>query len=155
MLRRRFRLAGISLILILSQGCTEPQFVLSGRAQAVIDSTFAQIEKDVTADSVGGITVVFAKGQQILATKGFGLAVPDSLVAAEAHHIYRIGSISKSMTAAAMMILIQDGVFKLDDPVESVFPEIKTIDGYDKHPAITFRQMASHTAGLILSLIHI
>ncbi|NIN73531.1 MAG: serine hydrolase, partial [Gemmatimonadetes bacterium] len=62
----------------------------------------------------------------------------------------RTGSISKSFTAVLMMQLVERGIFELDDPVVEYFPEIGHLaDPPADMKPITFRMMASHTAGLI------
>lgn len=64
--------------------------------------------------------------------------------------ISRTGSISKSVTAVLMMRLVDGGVVGLDDPVEEYLPEMELIrDARPEAPAVTFRHLASHTAGII------
>lgn len=59
---------------------------------------------------------------------------------------FRIASMSKSMTAAAVMILVERGTFDLDDPVVDVLPEF-TLDD-PRLRDITVRHLLSHTSGL-------
>lgn len=61
---------------------------------------------------------------------------------------FRIASMSKSMTATAIMILVQDGRLRLDDRVVDVLPEFVMADA--RHAEITIRQLLSHTSGLSL-----
>ena len=111
-------------------------------------STFAEtVEADVESDSVGGVTVALARDGEVLWWGAYGWADPEAGVPAARETIYRTGSISKSFTAVLMAILIDDGVVSLEQPLESLMPEI---DGLLERPADAspvLRQVASHTAG--------
>ncbi|WP_017830672.1 serine hydrolase [Microbacterium sp. UCD-TDU] len=61
---------------------------------------------------------------------------------------FRIGSMSKSMTATAIMLLVQDGSVELDDRVVDRLPEFTMADA--RYEQITIRQLLSHTSGLSL-----
>ncbi|PQZ61111.1 serine hydrolase [Microbacterium sp. MYb54] len=61
---------------------------------------------------------------------------------------FRIASMSKSMTATAIMLLVKDGAVDLDDQVVDVLPEFTMAD--PRHEDITIRQLLSHTSGLSL-----
>lgn len=62
---------------------------------------------------------------------------------------FRLASLSKSITATAVMLLVDRGRFTLDDPVVKVLPEFRLAD--PRYPAITVRQLLSHTSGLSVS----
>ncbi|MGO4487100.1 serine hydrolase domain-containing protein [Microbacterium sp. 2RAF4] len=59
---------------------------------------------------------------------------------------FRIASMSKSITATAIMLLVQDGALALDDRVVERLPEFTMAD--PRHQDITIRQLLSHTSGL-------
>ncbi|MFJ6531441.1 serine hydrolase domain-containing protein [Microbacterium sp. NPDC091662] len=61
---------------------------------------------------------------------------------------FRIASMSKSMTATAIMLLVQEGEITLDDRVIDRLPEFTMRD--ERHEDITIRQLLSHTSGLSL-----
>ncbi len=60
---------------------------------------------------------------------------------------FRIGSITKPMTAAIVLQLIDEGVIELDEPVETYLPG--WLDGYEYAEEITIRQLMDHTNGLV------
>src|SRR5699024_12009745 len=64
----------------------------------------------------------------------------------KAHTPVRIASVSKPVTAFAVLQLVDDGDIRLDDPVTSVLPELY-VGGTDPD-AITIRMLLSHTSGL-------
>ncbi|MCY3700858.1 MAG: serine hydrolase [Gemmatimonadetes bacterium] len=125
-------------------------FAATGQDADVIDAFSRQIAADVEADGIGGITAAVFKGDQVLWAQGFGWADPANRVPAGVRTIYRTGSISKSVTAILMADLVEEGTVALDDAVVDYLPEAA---GFGDPPAgmepITFRQLASHTAGLI------
>ncbi|MEV0582565.1 serine hydrolase domain-containing protein [Nonomuraea sp. NPDC050310] len=59
---------------------------------------------------------------------------------------FRIASMSKSMTAAAIMVLVDRGRVSLDDPVVKLLPDFKLADA--RFAGITVRHLLSHTSGL-------
>jgi len=94
------------------------------------------------------ISAVIIKNDRIIWRSAYGYLNRDSDIPADSNTIYRIASITKTFTALLLMQLVQEGKLKLDDPVEKYLPEIKKVNGYEIGERITFRQLASHTAGL-------
>lgn len=117
-----------------------------------LENVIATFEKQVVPQlmqqSPGSNTVTVFQGNEILWCKGFGWANIEQQIPADAESVYRIASVTKPFTAAVMMILIEQGLLALDDPVERFLPEIRNLIGYANYPPITFRQLASHTSGL-------
>lgn len=116
---------------------------------AAIDSFRLRLRADVAADSVGGITAAVVIGDRMVWAEGFGWADRDRRIPAGVETIYRIGSISKSFTAVAMMRQVDAGVLSLDAPVARVLPQVSGfVQPRAGAGAVTFRQLASHTAGI-------
>jgi CubicO group peptidase (beta-lactamase class C family) len=145
--RRPASLATALLLLALA-----PSTLLAQRAaieQAILRFQ-AEIARDVEADSLGGITAAVVIGERVAWTHGFGWADRERRVPAAPETIYRIGSISKSVTAVTMMRLAERGVLSLDDRADRWLPELAQLPGLAAEAApITIRQLASHTGGLI------
>lgn len=115
-----------------------------------LDAFAEKLTGDVAADAVGGIAAGVAVDGDLVWAQGFGYADRDARTPMRASAVSRVGSISKSVTAVLMMRLVDQGVIALDDPVERYLPEVRGFA--DARPGvgpITFRQIASHTAGLI------
>lgn len=117
---------------------------------AALSSFAADLERDVATDDVGGITAaVFVAGDVVWA-RGFGWADRERHIPARRETIYRVGSISKTFTAVLVVQLAAEGWFDLDDRVSAAFAPIAHLDGTaEQVDAITYRRLASHTAGLI------
>ncbi len=85
----------------------------------------AAIAQKVLADTgVPSASVGIVQDGHIVYTRAFGLARVSPPVPAEASMAYPIGSISKQFTAAAILILQQQGKLSLQDPVSNFFPEL-------------------------------
>lgn len=109
-----------------------------------------RLAKDVEVDGLGGISAGVVMGRDLVWGQGFGWADVERGIPAGVNTIYRVGSISKSFTAVALLQLWERGFLQLDDPVAEVLPEFEGI--LDRPPGavpVTYRHLASHTAGLI------
>ena len=118
--------------------------------EAAIAAFDAEVATAVAADAGGCVSVAVFVGNEVVWAKGYGWADIENRIAATADTIGRTGSISKSFTAVLMMQLAERGVLDIDEPVEDYFPEIAGLaDRPAGAPPLTFRMLASHTAGLI------
>jgi D-alanyl-D-alanine carboxypeptidase len=130
------RLAAFSLILL--------GFARMASSQAAPDFT-AQIDRIVDqalhASNAPSISVaVVQEGQLRYANAGGRAALnPDRKAGAATR--YAVGSISKQFTAAAILLLAEQGKVSLDDPVAKYFPDLT------RAGEITVRELLSHTSG--------
>ncbi len=86
-------------------------------------------------------SVAVVQGGKLVYTHAYGRAHIDPDKAATPDMRYSIGSISKQFTAAAILILQEQGKLKLDDPVGKYVP------GLTRGDEVTIRQILSHTSG--------
>lgn len=91
----------------------------------------------------GASLLVLKDGKPVL-RKGYGYANLETGEAATPATNYRLASVSKQFTAAAILLLAQDGKLKLDDPVRRWLPSLPATD-----QAITIHHLLSHSSGLI------
>ena len=89
----------------------------------------------------GGSVAVMRDGEVIFA-RGYGMANLETQTAATPETVFRIGSVTKQFTAAAILLLCEDGKLSLDDRVASHLPR------FDQNDPTTIRQLLNHTAGL-------
>ncbi|HTM80545.1 serine hydrolase domain-containing protein [Asticcacaulis sp.] len=96
------------------------------------------IERQITP----GLSLSVMKGGIMLYSAGFGNArlLPKHPV--DAHTGFRIASISKQFTAAAILLLAEEGKLSLGDPLARFLPDFPRAD------AMTLRELLSHTSGL-------
>ena len=117
-------------------------------ADAVEQFSFS-IAQDVEDDAVGGIAAGIMVDGDLVWADAWGFANRDTREPMRSSSVSRTGSISKSVTALLMMILVDRGLVRLDDPVSLYLPELNGLqDRRSGSQDITFRHLASHTAGL-------
>jgi CubicO group peptidase (beta-lactamase class C family) len=111
---------------------------LSPDTQRRIDAAAAEVLAKTGAASA---SVAIVKDGRIAYLRAYGDAALEPKLPAQPGTRYAIGSISKQFTAAALLLLEQDGRLSLDDRVERWVP------GLTRGRDITIRQLLSHTAG--------
>ena len=110
----------------------------------------SQLTADVAADDVGGIIAGVMIDGDLVWAQAFGWADREQGAPMSTASISRTGSISKSVTAVLMMRLVDEGVIGLDEPIERYFPAFASVrDRHIDAQPVTFRHLASHTAGII------
>ena len=92
---------------------------------------------------IPGISAAVGVDGKILWSEGFGYADLESRVPARAQTLYRIGSVSKPVTAAAVVQLATSGSLDLDAPVQTYVPSFP-----EKRWPVTTRQLGGHIAGI-------
>jgi CubicO group peptidase (beta-lactamase class C family) len=115
------------VVLVPASSNTEPRAALD---QAVQDSGFAG-------------AVLVARGETVLLEKGYGQANVELGVPNTPQTVFRIGSVTKQFTAAAILLLHERGHLRLDDPVCRFFPGCP-----DAWARITLHQLLTHSAGI-------
>ena len=115
--------------------------------------------KVVSDGRVAGMTTLLARHGKIVGFKTYGKADLDKNKPMTEDTIFRIYSMTKPVTGVAMMILFEEGKWRLDDPVTRYLPEFKALkvvksinaDGSvvleDMKRPPTMREIMSHTAG--------
>ena len=96
------------------------------------------------AGQVPGASVLVLRDGQPLLRRGYGLSDLEAGTAATPGTNYRLASLTKQFTAAAILLLAEDGVLSLDDPVQRWLPSLPAAAD-----AVTLRQLLSHTSGLV------
>ena len=93
---------------------------------------------------VPGASVLVLRDGQPLVRRAHGMANLEDGIAAAPQTNYRLASVSKQFTAAAVLLLIEDGRLKLDDRIGQYLPGLPAATN-----AITLRHLLTHTSGLI------
>ena len=89
------------------------------------------------------MSVAVVRGRDTIVMKGYGLADVENDVAATAQSVYRIGSITKQFTAAAVMQLVEQNKVSLDDSIGKHLPHLAA-----RWHGATIRQLLNHTSGI-------
>ncbi len=105
--------------------------------QAKIDLVLSQVQKKKLFN---GNVLILEKGTTLL-KKSYGLADLRNNTPLTAQSTFRIGAISKSFTAMAVLILVQKNKLSLEDSLYKFYPAVP-------YPNITIRQLLTHTSGI-------
>jgi len=104
--------------------------------------TYDKIAEDVLhATGVPSASLAVVRDGKVVYLRAYGLANIDAKMPAQPFMRYSVGSISKQFTAAAILLLQQQGKVSLDDKVA------KWIPGLTDGDKVTIRQLLSHTSG--------
>jgi len=113
---------------------------------------FEPIRDSIRAQMVQGnvpsIAVAVAKGDKILWEEGFGWADREKRVPADANTMYSLASISKPLTATALMTLVKAGKIDLDSPINDYLGTSKLRARIGDAQQATVRRVANHSSGL-------
>ena len=115
----------------------------TGAHAATREETIDAWMRDYTGQ-VPGASVLVLEGGDAVFQRSYGLADLEAGVASSPTTNYRLASVSKQFTAASVLLLVEDGVLTLDDPVRRWLPTLPVAT-----ETITLRHLLSHTSGLI------
>ncbi len=114
---------------------------LSGaRLEAAVDSIVGHAISDHQSVSYA---VGVKQGRDVIVSKGYGTADLEHEIYATSQTIYRLGSITKQFTAAAIMQLVERGELSLDDDLTKFIPDYPT-QGH----RVTVHHLLTHTSGI-------
>jgi CubicO group peptidase (beta-lactamase class C family) len=116
---------------------------------AVLDPAFRLVRQAVEKDEVPGAIALVAREGRILRHEAMGWSDPVARVPFTTNTLCWIASITKPVTVAAAMVLVDQGKLTLDDPIEKFLPEFREeTDSEGKHHIVTVRHIMTHTSGL-------
>ena len=107
-----------------------------------------RIQKSIAAKEVAGAVTLIATPDGIIHLDASGNAeIPTDQMGTNA--IFWIASMSKPILGTLMLMLQDDGLLNVDDPVEKYLPEFKDLKTADGKPAnLTIKHLLTHTSGL-------
>ena len=127
------------------------------------DALHAAMREQVERQFLPGVSTALLRGREVVDHFCVGQADREAGVALREDHIFRVFSNTKLVTSCAALLLLEEGRYALDDPIEAYLPELgrrrvlrpgaTSLD--DTEPArspITVRHLMTHTAGLSYGL---
>lgn len=144
----RYRLV-LPLLALAGAGCgpaPDPEPPSVGQAAS---AAAGEIRRVIEDDGRGGAAFGVIVGGEALVADGFGFADTEGATPARADHLFRIGSITKPVTAIAMLRLVHLGEARFGDPVTAFVPELAEVENpYSWTPGPSIFQLATMTGGL-------
>lgn len=125
---------GLLLLLLVTAPC---------RAQ---DDLVAKVDEfvnlEMSRQRIPGLSLAVVRGGRPALIKGYGLANVEHEVPVKPETVFQSGSVGKQFTAAAVMMLVEEGKINLDDKISKYFA-----DAPESWRDITVRHLLTHTAG--------
>jgi CubicO group peptidase (beta-lactamase class C family) len=153
----KYTLAGLIILLIAcnpSVNVTTPEDV--GLSSDSLELASEKMQEYVDNGKWAGISTMIIKNGVILSKEYFGYADIEQQKPIEENTIYRMFSMSKPITAAALMTLYDEGKFKLDDRLADYIPEFEGLKVFNNDGSnyaelqgdLTIRHLLTHTSGI-------
>ncbi|MEQ1690195.1 MAG: serine hydrolase domain-containing protein [Gemmatimonas sp.] len=131
-------LLSAALFAVASVGGAQP----TSRA-ALIAKLDSMANAPVKAGTATGVAVAVVRGRDTLLLKGYGYADIENQVAVTPTTVFRIGSLTKQFTSAAVMQLVEQRTVGLDDDMSKYIPGYPT-----RQRKILIRHLLNHTSGI-------
>ena len=111
-------------------------FTISVRADEIDKYVGAQLAEQ----HVPGAAIAVVKNGKVIKIKGYGLASIEFNAPVTTETVFEIGSVSKQITAAAVMLLVEDGKINLDEKISKYLPntpetwkDVSSSPSFDAH----------------------
>ena len=146
----------LSITPVLSE---DYKFRKAGMSHDRLERLFEEFKKDVDDNKIPGFVSMIMRKGQVVQLKSYGFADIENAIPLREDSIFRIYSMTKPITGVALMILIEEGKVRLDDPVKKYIPSFGKTEVFEKLEKnqiltvplardITIRDLATHTSGL-------
>jgi CubicO group peptidase (beta-lactamase class C family) len=111
----------------------------AAQADQVNDYVKAQMQKR----QIPGLSLAVVRDGKLVLARGYGLADVERNVHATPDTVYEIGSMTKSFTATAIMMLVEEGKIGLDEKINHYLPDLPAT-----WKDVTIRHLLTHTSGI-------
>jgi D-alanyl-D-alanine carboxypeptidase len=101
------------------------------------------IQSAMRKHHIPGISLAIVRRGQVVLAKGYGQANVELAVPATVDTVYQLASVTKTFTATAIMLLVEEGKLELDDKVTKHLSDLPK--AWD---AVTVRHLLNHTSGI-------
>lgn len=130
------------LLLVFLSNCQDDPIEINSEADFE-----AYIQDEMDSQHIPNMSVLIFKEDEILYENYFNQPTISQLpLSIGSQHVFLIASISKVVTATALMQLYDNGAFELDDNINDYLPFSVNVPGYTR--PMSFRMLLTHTAGI-------
>jgi len=146
--------AGITFIFYACLGLSaQPVTGQSSSATAGIDQVMLGL---LSKYSIPGGALAISRNGVLVYARGFGYADTTSSQQVQPDSLFRIASVTKTFTAAAIMLLVQQGKIQLDQSAFALLPNLTPLNGQTLNPelaSVTVRELLNMTGGWDRSIV--
>lgn len=128
---------------------TAPQGRLPSSLRPFVDRKRKAIQDAMAKDKIPGGAVALIYQGNVVWAEGFGVTDRASARPVDTRTIFSVQSTSKHFTATAIMLAVQRGILKLDEPITTYLPGFAVHSRFERDPQknMTLRLLLSHRAG--------
>ncbi|MFN7934127.1 MAG: serine hydrolase [Bryobacteraceae bacterium] len=111
----------------------------------------ARLFSSIAADGpIPGAALAVTRNGRLVHARGYGFADREAQTPVQSDSLFRLASLSKAITAVAVMHLVEEGKISLDQPAFSLLPDLQPSAGSREDPRlgrVTIRHLLEHSAG--------
>ncbi|HDR51541.1 MAG TPA: class A beta-lactamase-related serine hydrolase [Mariniphaga anaerophila] len=145
-------------VVLIQVSCSQPNKndKLSGLSADTLQLAHAKLQEYIDQEKLAGISALIYKDGKTVYRENLGFADLETEKPMADDAIFRIFSMTKPITAAALMTLYDEGKFKLDDKVSEFIPEFAETKVYNSETKtletqeneLSIRHLLTHTSGI-------
>lgn len=137
-----------------------------GLSSERLDRIDTMLEEAIADAQIPGAVALISRNGKIVYHKAFGFSETESQTSFKTDNIFRIASQTKAITSTAVLMLWEEGHFRLDDPISKFIPEFANsgvLESFNEADSsftvspvkkpITIRHLLSHTSGIGYGMI--
>lgn len=141
------RLNKIKLVFVALTLLTTSVTLCQERNESFQKEANQYFKKTINKLGIPGLAVVVTQGDKTIMAEGYGFADVENQLKANSKTNYYIASATKSFTALLAVIMDDEGILKLNDPLQKHFPDLE-IDSTLNLATIKVRDLLTHTSGI-------
>jgi CubicO group peptidase (beta-lactamase class C family) len=122
-------------------------------SESRFDPLIAAVHADLASSGASGIAVAVIEHGKLGFSRGFGTKAPGRGDPVDARTLFRIGSVTKMMTATAVLQQVASGKVELSAPVTRYVPDFHFDRDPSWAPSITIQELLTHTSGMFDFLV--
>lgn len=160
-MKKIFLFPGLILVLLIAVSCNQSLKVVTPEKVGMSSDSLALAAKKVNSyvesGELAGMSIMVIKEGKLVQRDNFGYANIEKQIPLEDNTIFRIYSMTKPVTAVALMTLYDEGKFDLDDKVSQYIPEFEHMMVYNSEAShflefqeqeMSIRNLLTHTSGI-------
>jgi CubicO group peptidase (beta-lactamase class C family) len=148
--KRRLSALALGCLLLSAVRGADPEPPVTGRTGRGLEHFDAMMLETITRYKVPGAALALAKDGRLVLAKGYGWADVEVREPVRPVMLFGVASVSKAITAVTVLKMVEQGKFKLDDPILKLLGPLPPPPGTKEDPRwrhITVRMLLNHSGG--------
>ena len=118
--------------------------------EKLVEGLREHLQKVVNEGKILGLSIAILSKEEVFLIESLGYTDASKTQEVDENTLFSLQSTTKTVTAVALLLAVQKGIVKLDDPIVEYYPDfyVKSPYGEDEYKKITFRHLLNHKSGL-------